>query len=208
MTRSAQSRSKPRVPRRGTDATDDGGGAPPGAMVDRRGRTRSDASVRDALEAVRRLVRALRTGANRAHETAGISSAELFILRALEEGGPAASLNELAARTFTDQSSASPVVDRLRRRRLVRCQRAAADGRRLTIELMDSGRALLERAPAAPQAGVVTALRRIPENQRVALARGLQRLVEEMGLAHLEAAMLFEDPPRARKSARGAERAE
>jgi len=162
------------------------------------GAARGDASLRDALEAVRRLVRALRLGANRARETVGVSSAELFVLGALQEGGPAASLNELAARTFTDQSSASPVVERLRRRRLIRRQRSPVDARRVTIELTDSGQALLDRAPAPPQAGLIMALRRMSPADRDALARGLGRLVTEMGLAELRGAMLFEDPPKGR----------
>jgi DNA-binding MarR family transcriptional regulator len=151
-----------------------------------------------ALEAVRRVVRALRLSANRARESVGVSSAELFILRALNDGGPAASLNELAARTYTDQSSASPVVERLRRRRLIRRRRSAIDGRRVTIELTDSGRALLQRAPQPPQAGVITALHRMSGAERDSLARGLSRLVVEMGLDHGQGAMLFEEPSRVR----------
>lgn len=159
---------------------------------------RAEASVGKALEAVRRLVRALRLSANRARESVGVSSAELFILRALNDGGPAASLNELAARTYTDQSSASPVVERLRRRRLIRRRRSAIDGRRVTIELTDSGRALLQRAPLPPQAGVITALHRMSGAERDSLARGLGRLVVEMGLDHGQGAMLFEEPSRVR----------
>jgi DNA-binding MarR family transcriptional regulator len=159
---------------------------------------RAEASVGKALEAVRRLVRALRLSANRARESVGVSSAELFILRALNDGGSAASLNELAARTYTDQSSASPVVERLRRRRLIRRRRSTIDGRRVTIELTDSGRALLQRAPLPPQAGVITALQRMSGAERDSLARGLGRLVAEMGLDHGQSAMLFEEPSRAR----------
>jgi DNA-binding MarR family transcriptional regulator len=159
---------------------------------------RAEASVGKALEAVRRLVRALRLSANRARESVGVSSAELFILRALNDGGPVGSLNELAARTYTDQSSASPVVERLRRRRLIRRRRSSIDGRRVTIELTDSGRALLQRAPLPPQAGVVTALQRMTGAERDSLARGLGRLVAEMGLDHGQSAMLFEEPIRAR----------
>jgi DNA-binding MarR family transcriptional regulator len=166
--------------------------------------SRAEASVGGALEAVRRLVRALRLSANRARDTVGVSSAELFILRALHDGGPVASLNELADRTYTDQSSASPVVERLRRRRLIRRQRSPIDGRRVTIELTDAGRVLLQRAPLPPQAGVITALRRMPAAERDALARGLSRLVAEMGLTNEHSAMLFEEPPkgRAKRAAR------
>lgn len=159
---------------------------------------RAEAGVGKALEAVRRLVRALRLSANRARESVGVSSAELFILRALHDGGPVGSLNELAARTYTDQSSASPIVERLRRRRLIRRRRSAVDGRRVTIELTDSGRALLQRAPLPPQAGLITALQRMPTTERDALARGLGRVVAEMGLDQDQGAMLFEEPTRAR----------
>jgi MarR family transcriptional regulator, organic hydroperoxide resistance regulator len=159
----------------------------------------SDASVGETLEAVRRLVRSLRLSANRARETAGVSSAELFILRALHDGGPAVSLNALAARTYTDQSSASPIVERLRQRRLIRRQRSTVDARRVTIELTDAGRALLNRAPSPPQAQVITALHRLRPAERAALAHGLSRLVMEMGLAEFQAAMLFEEPPKPRR---------
>lgn len=169
----------------------------------RRELDRAETGVGGALEAVRRLVRALRLSANRARDTVGVSSAELFILRALHEDGPAGSLNELAGRTYTDQSSASPVVERLRRRRLIRRQRSTVDARRVTIELTDAGRALLQRAPLPPQAGVITALQRMPPSERESLARGLSRLVAEMGLTHEQGAMLFEEPPKGRTKRAG-----
>ncbi len=166
-----------------------------GASRPARRASSAEQSVGAALEAVRRLVRALRIGASQARDAAGISSAELFVLRALDERGPVESLNELAARTYTDQSSASPIVDRLHRRRLIRRQRSAVDARRITIALTSAGRALLARAPVPPQAEVITALHRMGSGERDALARGLTRLVAQMGLAGLRSAMLFEDPP-------------
>jgi len=162
-------------------------------------RALEDESVGDALEAVRRLVRALRLSANRARDIAGVSSAELFILRALRDKGPASSLNELAARTYTDQSSASPVVERLRRRRLIRRQRSAEDARRVTIALTDAGGALLDRAPSPPQADVILALNHMGPEERAALAHGLTQLVAQMGLAHGRGAMLFEEPSKRRQ---------
>jgi DNA-binding MarR family transcriptional regulator len=161
--------------------------------------TAPDHSVRDTLEAVRRLVRALRRGAQRAEHAAGLSTAELFILHALGQG-PVRSLNELAARTFTDQSSASPVVSRLQRRRLLRRTRSPEDGRRVVIELTRAGDALLARSPRPPQQTLVAALERLPLRDRHALARELTRLTTEMGLAGEPATMLFEELPAAIRS--------
>jgi MarR family transcriptional regulator, lower aerobic nicotinate degradation pathway regulator len=154
----------------------------------------ADESVRATLDAVRRIVRALRSGARRSETATGLTSAELFIVHALGTG-PARSLNELAERTFTDQSSASPVVERLRQRGLVRRERSAEDGRRVVIALTPAGRAALANAPEAPQEAIIDAISRLSPTDRRALARTLTRLVAEMGLAGERPAMLFEEPP-------------
>src|ERR671938_1731164 len=85
--------------------------------------TRTDARVRAArpsrrdlavrsLDAIRRLVRGLRLAARASEREAGLSAAQLFVLQQLAES-PAESINELAARTLTHQSSVSVVVRRL-----------------------------------------------------------------------------------------------
>src|SRR5580658_6655719 len=74
--------------------------------------------IRVVMDALRRVVRALRLTARDAERSAGISGAQLFVLQSLADQA-AASLNELAERTLTDQSSVSVVVKRLVARRLV-----------------------------------------------------------------------------------------
>ncbi|HEX3345342.1 MAG TPA: helix-turn-helix domain-containing protein, partial [Polyangiaceae bacterium] len=70
------------------------------------------------MDALRRVVRDLRLSARDAERSAGISGAQLFVLQSLRNEA-AASLNELAERTLTDQSSVSVVVKRLADRKLV-----------------------------------------------------------------------------------------
>src|SRR5579872_3373259 len=152
----------------------------------------SGADVRATLDAIRRLVQGIRSPTRRNVTAAGLTAAELFVLHALRDA-PAHSLNELASRTYTDQSTASPVVERLRRRGLVRRERSAEDARRVVIALTTAGRSAVERSPEAPQSAMIAALARLPARDRRALARGLTRLVSEMGLSHERAAMLFED---------------
>ena len=64
------------------------------------------------LDSIRRLVRMLRVSDRQAQAELGVSGAQLFVLTELGKT-PALSLNELAARTLTDQSSVSVVVTRL-----------------------------------------------------------------------------------------------
>jgi len=151
--------------------------------------------VRATLDGIRRLVQALRTSARRAHDASGLGAAELYLLHALADGGPAASLNALAERTFTDQSTASPVVERLRRRRLLQRVRSERDARRVEIRITAAGRAALARAAPPPQVALIRAIRAIPPADRARLARGLRSLVAAIGPRE-RAVMFFENAPR------------
>ena len=71
-----------------------------------------DADVRAVLDGVRRIVQSLRESSRWAEKHVGMTGAQLFVLQKLEES-PAQSLNDLAARTHTHQSSVSTIVARL-----------------------------------------------------------------------------------------------
>src|SRR4051794_8130303 len=68
--------------------------------------------VRAIMDAIRRIVRVLRVSSRAAEKQVGLSGAQLFVLHKLADT-PALSLNELADRTRTHQSSVSVVVQRL-----------------------------------------------------------------------------------------------
>src|ERR1043166_2172329 len=95
-----------------------------------------------AMNAVRSIVRALRINTRAIELKMGISLAQLFVLQQLAER-PAESLNDLAERTATHQSSVSVVVRRLVDRGLVTRTSSAADKRRIEIDLTPAGRGLL-----------------------------------------------------------------
>ena len=70
------------------------------------------ADVQAVLDGVRRIVQALRASSRWAEQHVGLSGAQLFVLQKLAET-PGMSVNELAERTHTHQSSVSTVVSRL-----------------------------------------------------------------------------------------------
>ena len=79
-----------------------------------RERTRSEDSQTEmtrVIDSIRLLVKALRDSGRDAEQKLGITSAQLYVLQALRDHP--ASINELAARTCTHQSSVSMVVARL-----------------------------------------------------------------------------------------------
>lgn len=148
--------------------------------------------TRAVLEALRRVVQALRVTARDAEIRHGVSAAQLFVLHLLARDGPA-SVNEIAQRSFTHQSSVSVVIARLAEAGLVARDRSTEDRRRAVIALTTDGRALLRRVPEPAQTRLVAALDRCTVTERRALARGLEALVREMGIADGLAGMFFEE---------------
>jgi DNA-binding MarR family transcriptional regulator len=150
------------------------------------------ADTRAVLDAVRRIVRTLHESSRAAQKQVGVSGAQLFVLQKLAES-PGASLNDLAARTHTHQSSVSTVVSRLVDRGLVIRAASAIDGRRLELRLSAEGRRLLARAPDAAQARLVRTIEQLPAVRRRALSRSLVELTNAMDLDRRQPVMFFDD---------------
>jgi DNA-binding MarR family transcriptional regulator len=145
------------------------------------------------MDAVRRIVRALRGAERQSEKDVGLGAAQLFVLGQLRDG-PALSLNELAERTLTHQSSASVVVTRLVERGLVRRTRSPDDRRRVLLELTPSGRQLLARAPEVPQNRLIDGLRAMSSRRRRLMGRLLAEWIWLTGIANEEASLFFQEP--------------
>jgi DNA-binding MarR family transcriptional regulator len=148
--------------------------------------------VRAVLDSIRRIVRLLRVSSREAEREVGLTGAQLFVLQKLAEAG-VLSVNELAERTHTHQSSVSVVAQSLVDRKLVARSKSASDGRRLELTLTPAAKVLLRKAPGAAQDRLIEALDRLPAATRAQLAKSLGKLVDEAGLGDEAALMIFED---------------
>jgi DNA-binding MarR family transcriptional regulator len=161
-------------------------------------RSREGGRIREVLDDLRKIVRDLRVTSRNAERAAGISGAQLFVLQVLADGR-VTSMNELAERTFTDQSSVSVVVRRLVEGDLVTRKPSPEDARRVELQLTPAGRVLLRRCPEPMQMRMVTALERMKPADLEMLRRGLGALIASVGLDAEEPEMFFADePPRDR----------
>ena len=150
--------------------------------------------VRDVLNSLRRIVRSLRVSSRTAEQRVGLSGAQLFVLQCLARYSPC-SVNELAARTATDQSSVSVVVSRLVARGHVRRVPSKADRRRVELTLTKSGLALLESAPEAAQDRLMFALGKLAKPALKALARSLTQVVKLAEVSDEAPSLFFEEGP-------------
>lgn len=154
-------------------------------------RSAKDEEVTAVFDPLRRLVHALHVASRETERRLGVTGAQLFVLTQLR-ATPSLSINALAERTMTHQSTVSVVVRRLVRRKLVKKVRAQDDARRVELTLTAAGIALLKRAPEVLQVRLANAIGALGAPQRRALARGLEHLVGELGVGNAPPAMFFE----------------
>jgi MarR family transcriptional regulator, lower aerobic nicotinate degradation pathway regulator len=149
--------------------------------------------TRLVLDAIRRIVQTLRVASRAAESQFGLTAAQLFVLQRLAES-TSASVNELAGRTLTHQSSVSVVVSRLVARGLVARSTDRADARRVVLTATAKGRALVRRAPAAAQERLIDAIDDLSAPKRQELATLLARVADHAADTAAPPALFFEEP--------------
>lgn len=166
---------------------------------------RNRESVEDAkaiLNRIRRLVRVLRTFERQAQSRYGFGAAQMFVLHVLQQEDDL-SLNELADRTATDQSSASLAVGKLVSDGYVQRLTSTEDRRQVRLSLTAKGRAIVKRAPPAAQERIMDSVQSMSSSERSRLMTLLDQLIRGMGAGDdAHAPMLFQDEQRARKRGR------
>jgi MarR family transcriptional regulator, lower aerobic nicotinate degradation pathway regulator len=187
-------RGKPRKNSSSSSAAKTSGSAVlPGVPSSRRARSESHRrEVSEVVDSLRRIVRVLHQSHRVAEQRWQLSAAQLLVLQRLAEA-KTLSVNQLADRTFTHQSTVSVVVTRLVSRGLVRRSRADDDARRAELALTPAGRVLLQRAMTSALTKLMDALDDMPESRLRVIGGCLNRVVDALGVAEEPAGMFFED---------------
>jgi DNA-binding MarR family transcriptional regulator len=152
-----------------------------------------EAEVSRALNAVRRMVRALRSAAEGVERELNISAAQLFVMRELAQR-PDRSVRDLADVTMTTHSTVSQVVGQLIVKGFVTRAPDAADGRRSVLRLTRQGSLLLRKSPRAIQEVLIEGFSALRTTEQRGLANGLEKWLEKSGLGAVPSTMLFERP--------------
>ena len=137
--------------------------------------------VSRALNALRRMVRGLRSVAEGIERELRVSAAQLFVLSELGQV-PDQSVKDLAAVTMTTHSTVSQVVSQLIAKGLVVRTKDPADARRSVLRLTRRGAILVKKSPRAPQEDLIEGFGTLRPAERHALATGLEKWLEASGL--------------------------
>lgn len=154
-------------------------------------RTTGDADVR-AMNALRRLVSALRSSGAAASAMQGMSVAQQFALRVIARR-PGVTMGQLAAATLTTPSAVSEVVSRLVARGAVRRDGDVADHRRVLLHVTQDGRTLSDRVDQTLPERLVAALAAMDPAARTSLADAMESWVAHAGLGGVAPGMFGED---------------
>lgn len=150
------------------------------------------------MDSFRRIVRALRTSSRHSERDLGLRTAQVFVLQQLEKFEPV-SLNELAEKTYSHQSTVSVVVNELVKEGCVRRKVRKDDRRFLVLETTAKGKALVKKSRATIQQQFSNVIEQMDPKESRELARLLEIFVSQAGLGKEAPHFFFEREPKSRR---------
>src|ERR1700741_3715879 len=146
-----------------------------------------------AINALRRMVRGLRSAAESVERDLRVSAAQLFVLSELAQL-PDQSVKDLAAVTMTTHSTVSQLVSQLISKGLVTRTADETDARRAVLRVTRQGTSVLKKSPRAIQEDLIDGFDSLRPSERRGLANGLEKWLEASGLGGVPPTMLFDQP--------------
>ncbi|HVS31089.1 MAG TPA: MarR family transcriptional regulator [Thermoanaerobaculia bacterium] len=144
------------------------------------------------LNSFRNLVKALRLADRAGVKRYGLGASQIYVLHELNRSAPL-SINELAERTATDQSTVSVVVNNLVGKGYVARERSDADARRAELALTRKGKAAAKSLPPPIQEAIIRGVEQLPRARARSLADAMEAVIENMGIADENPPMLLDD---------------
>ncbi|KHD87558.1 MAG: transcriptional regulator [Bdellovibrio sp. ArHS] len=143
------------------------------------------------MDCIRFIFKALRVSSSQFEKDIGLSAAQIFVLKQLKEE-PGLSINDLALRTTTHQSSVSVVVKKLEEQGFVTRATSKEDSRRVVVSLTPEGEKKLSVIPRTVQEEMIESLQRMDPEKTKKLAALMKEFVQAAGIVEETAPMFGE----------------
>ncbi len=140
------------------------------------------AEVGEVMDYIRYIFKAIRVSSSQFEKAVGLSAAQIFVLRKVAEE-PGLSINDLAERTTTHQSSVSVVVKKLEDRGLVTRSHSVDDSRRINVTVTSEGEKMLAIVPSTVPEQMVNALQNMSLEKTQQLSLLMREFVCSAGIA-------------------------
>jgi DNA-binding MarR family transcriptional regulator len=144
----------------------------------------------EILRSLRRILRAVDQHGRRLAQQHRLTGPQLICLREIRRQG-GVNPGSLARSVSLSPATVTGIIDRLEMRGLVTRERRSRDKRQVLVQLTDAGADLLWRTPPPLQERFVERLEALDDDERASLAAALERVVELMDAADIDAAPLL-----------------
>ncbi|MEN0057966.1 MAG: MarR family transcriptional regulator [Bdellovibrio sp.] len=138
--------------------------------------------VSEVMNCIRHIFKALRISSSQFEKEIGLSTAQIFVLKKLKEE-PGLSINDLAIRTTTHQSSVAVGVKKLEEQNLVLRTVSPNDSRRVVVSLTQEGEKKLNELPRTVQEQLIDSLQKMTPEKTALLANLMKEFIREAGIA-------------------------
>lgn len=142
----------------------------------------------EALKKFRQIVSTAQQHFRKIEDQCGLSGAQLWALREVA-GHPGQRVSDLAKALSVHLSTASNLLDKLTKRKLVRRERNDPDQRIVRLFLTEEGERVIANAPGPARGVLPEALNRMPDETLDELNRSLAKLLEVIEVSDEEAEM-------------------
>ncbi len=148
--------------------------------------------VGEVMDYIRHIFKALRVSSSQFEKELGLSVAQIFVLKKLRDE-PGLSINDLALRTTTHQSSVSVVVKKLEEQGLVSRTISTEDSRRVVVSLTEAGAQRLGTIPRTIQEEMIDTLQNMHPEKTSTLAGLMKEFCLQAKIVETDVAPMFEE---------------
>ncbi len=133
---------------------------------------------------LRRVFQVVNEQSKKIEFTTGLTGPQLWAVKVIAESGPIR-ISDLAGKMFVHPATVVGIIDRLEDHGMVARVRSREDRRVVEVDLTDSGRELVSKAPQVAQGLLVSGLEDLSGKNLESIASGLNQLVKILGAQKL-----------------------
>jgi len=137
------------------------------------------------MRALRRVIRAVHIHSIQLNSEFGLTTPQLLCLKALAES-KCTTLTDLARTVNLGTSTANGIIDRLEAKKYLTRTRCAEDHRKVYLEISQSGKEIILKAPSLLQHKLSDSLTQLPESAQIIITDSLEQVVKLMEAEKLD----------------------
>ncbi len=148
----------------------------------------------NVLIALRKIIQAIDLNSKSLVKRVGLTGPQLVILHYISSVTEI-TVGEVAKNVSLSQGTVTGILERMEKHELIVRQRSSQDKRRVMVQITESGRQLLAKAPPVMQESFLEKFSQIQHWEQTMILSALQRLVVMMGAKSIDAAPFLSATP-------------